>query len=262
MRRMTLRILPLIIVAVAVVAAPACNKDEKPADKPSALPGDKPADRPAQPAAEPGDQPGATAAISDGDVRPPTAEDLARYTADLEGTGPLIATFKTSLGEINCELAEKDAPITVANFVGLARGLHPFINPKTDQVEKRPFYDGLTFHRVMPNFMIQGGDMLGTGSGGPGYRFQTETSPRLKHDKAGTLSMANAGPNTNGSQFFITDKATSNLDGGYNVFGYCKETDVVKKIAGVETTFGGSGEKSAPKEPPVIESVTISRGGK
>jgi peptidyl-prolyl cis-trans isomerase A (cyclophilin A) len=254
------------LAAIGLAALPACSKkDATTTDKPADAPADKPADKPAD-----GDKPapaGDPTGLNDkGEplaglvVRAPTKDDLATYTKDLAGTGALVATFKTSLGEINCTLAEQDAPLTVANFVGLARGLHPFTDAKSGKNEKRPFYDGLVFHRVIPNFMIQGGDPMGTGEGGPGYEFATEVSPKLKHDKPGTLSMANAGPDTNGSQFFITDKATPNLDGNYNVFGYCAEADVIKKIAGVETEDNGAGEKSKPVgDPPKIESVTIAR---
>jgi peptidyl-prolyl cis-trans isomerase A (cyclophilin A) len=254
---MTTRTLTLTLAAGLAALALGCKKKDEaapakpadqaqPADQGGAKPADQPADKPAEEA-----------------VRAPTAEDLATYTADLTGEGPLVATIKTSLGELHCTLAEKDAPVTVANFVGLARGLHAWTDPKTNAGVKRPFYDGLVFHRVMPDFMIQGGDPLGTGEGGPGYDFKTEVTEKLKHDKAGTLSMANAGPDTNGSQFFITDRATPNLDGGYNVFGYCDEKDVVAKIARVDTQFGPTGEKSQPVgDPPKIESITIARGAK
>ena len=196
------------------------------------------------------------------EVRAPTAADLATYTEGLEGDGPLTATFETSQGTIHCELLADGAPLTVANFVGLARGLHPFKNPKTGEVEKRPYYDGTVFHRVIPGFMVQGGDPTASGSGGPGYTFATEVSPELKHTP-GTLSMANAGPDTNGAQFFITESATKQLDGGYNVFGRCKELDVVKKLAAVEKTFQPGGrEKSRPVNLDEVQliSVTISRG--
>src|SRR5437763_1846703 len=128
-----------------------------------------------------------------------------------------IATFKTSRGEIVCDLFAKDAPKTVNNFIFLAR-------------EK--FYDGTVFHRVIANFMIQGGDPTGTGSGGPGYNFADEIDKSLKHTKAGIFSMANAGPGTNGSQFFITHGPTPHLDGKHAVFGeVTKGQDVVNKIA-------------------------------
>lgn len=188
----------------------------------------------------------------------PTAEDLAEYVDGVEGEGALMAKLETSMGTIHCELFEKKAPLTVANFVGLARGLHPFQDSKTKKIVKRPFYDGLIFHRVIPSFMVQGGDPEGTGRGGPGYRFKTEVSPDLRHDKPGTLSMANAGPDTNGSQFFITEVPTPRLDGGYNVFGHCKEVDVVAKMARVDKADGARG--SRPAKDITLDKVTILRG--
>jgi peptidyl-prolyl cis-trans isomerase A (cyclophilin A) len=189
------------------------------------------------------------APVGEGEVAPPTAADLETYTKDLEGDGPLTATFETSKGTIHCELFADKAPMTVANFIGLARGLKPFMNPKTNQVEKRPFYDGLVFHRVIPNFMIQGGDPLGVGSGGPGYRFADEVNNGLKHDKPGILSMANAGPGTNGSQFFITEVPTPHLDNRHTILGECKEVDVVKTIA-----------REGRDEKVVMTKLAISRG--
>lgn len=145
----------------------------------------------------------------------------------LELEDGLYAKIVTNKGDILLNLAYKRAPMTVANFVGLAEG-----TIKNDAKELgTPFYNGLTFHRVVKNFVIQGGDPEGNGSGGPGYQFPQEIHPELKHDKAGTLAMANSGPNTNGCQFYITHKATPHLDGGYNVFGYTqKGQDVVDKI--------------------------------
>ena len=188
-----------------------------------------------------------------GTVKPPLATDITRYTDGLSGSGTLMVRFNTNHGIINCELFEKQAPLTVSNFVGLARGLHPFTNLETKRTETCPFYDGLIFHRVIPEFMIQGGDPLGKGMGGPGYKFAQEVSPELLHDKPGVLSMANAGPNTNGSQFFITEVPKKSLDGGYNVFGQCNEIDVVKKIARVEKSG------SMPVEPVIMEKVEIYR---
>ena len=144
----------------------------------------------------------------------------------------LYAQMETSKGTIILLLEFEKAPLTVANFVGLAEGTKNYSKdggpPKP---QGKPFYDGLTFHRVIPNFMIQGGDPQGNGRGGPGYKFRQEIVPSLKHDRAGTLSMANAGPDTNGSQFYITHKDTPWLDGGYNVFGHVVQgQDVVDKI--------------------------------
>jgi peptidyl-prolyl cis-trans isomerase A (cyclophilin A) len=144
----------------------------------------------------------------------------------------LYAQMETSKGTIILFLEFEKAPLTVANFVGLAEGTKDYSKdggpPKP---QGKPFYDGLTFHRVIPNFMIQGGDPQGNGRGGPGYKFRQEIVPTLKHDRAGTLAMANAGPDTNGSQFYITHKDTPWLDGGYNVFGHVVQgQDVVDKI--------------------------------
>jgi peptidyl-prolyl cis-trans isomerase A (cyclophilin A) len=142
------------------------------------------------------------------------------------------AIFETSLGSIVCRLYEKEAPKTVQNFVGLAEGTKEFSNPMTGQKEKRPYYDGLTFHRVIPQFMIQGGCPRGDGRGGPGYSFADEFHPSLKHSKGGKLSMANAGPNTNGSQFFITVAPTPHLDNRHAIFGEVVDgQDVADKIS-------------------------------
>jgi peptidyl-prolyl cis-trans isomerase A (cyclophilin A) len=142
------------------------------------------------------------------------------------------AIFETSQGNIVVRLLEKEAPKTVLNFVGLAEGTREFSNPKSGKKEKRAFYDGLIFHRVIPNFMIQGGCPLGTGTGDPGYKFGDEFHPSLKHDKAGKLSMANSGPNTNGSQFFITVAAAPWLDNKHTIFGEVVEgQDVADKIS-------------------------------
>ena len=143
----------------------------------------------------------------------------------------LYATMKTSMGEIVIRLFEDRAPKTVANFIELATGTKAWSDPKSGQQVKRPLYNGTIFHRVIPNFMIQGGDPLGIGSGGPGYRFPDEFHPELRHDKPGILSMANAGPNSNGSQFFIIHQATPWLDGKHSVFGeVVKGHDVVEAI--------------------------------
>jgi peptidyl-prolyl cis-trans isomerase A (cyclophilin A) len=129
------------------------------------------------------------------------------------------AQFTTTEGNFTIRLFDQDAPNTVANFVGLAEGTKEWTDPKSGQRTKRPLYDGLIFHRIIDSFMIQGGDPLGTGTGGPGYKFADEFSPKLKHTKAGILSMANAGANTNGSQFFITLAPTPWLDNKHSIFG-------------------------------------------
>ena len=167
------------------------------------------------------------------------------------------ALFTTSEGSFKVRLFDDLAPKTVDNFAGLAEGTKEFVDPKTGQKTKRPFYDGLVFHRVIEGFMIQGGDPLGTGTGGPGYKFGDEFSPKARHSKPGILSMANAGPNTNGSQFFITLAATPWLDDKHSVFGEVVEgMDVVKKIGATAT----SKPNDKPLKPITIESLTIERG--
>ena len=168
---------------------------------------------------------------------------------------PLVATFKTSMGEIVVRLFDDKAPKTVENFVGLATGTKEWTDPKTGQKVKRSLYSGTIFHRVIPNFMIQGGDPLGSGRGGPGYKFNDEFHPDLKHNKPGILSMANAGPNTNGSQFFITTVPTPHLDNRHSVFGeVVKGQEVVVAIGNVPR---GPGDR--PQKDVVLQEVVISR---
>jgi peptidyl-prolyl cis-trans isomerase A (cyclophilin A) len=143
----------------------------------------------------------------------------------------LYATFKTSLGDIVVKLLPEKAPKTVENFVGLTEGTKEWTDPSGKKV-KQPLYDGTVFHRVIPEFMIQGGDPLGNGTGGPGYKFGDEIGPTNRFDRAGLLAMANAGPNTNGSQFFITEVPTPHLDRGHTIFGeVVKGGELVPKIA-------------------------------
>jgi peptidyl-prolyl cis-trans isomerase A (cyclophilin A) len=169
----------------------------------------------------------------------------------------LTAHFTTSEGNFSVRLFEEEVPNTVANFVGLAEGTKEFTDPKGGQKTKRPYFDGLIFHRVIDGFMIQGGDPLGTGSGGPGYSFADEFSQTLRHSKAGILSMANAGPNTNGSQFFITLAATPWLDNKHSIFGEVVEgMDVVENIGRTATSKPGD----RPLKPISITSVKIERG--
>ncbi len=165
------------------------------------------------------------------------------------------ATFTTSEGNFKVRLFDEEVPNTVANFVGLAEGTKEFTDPKTGQKTKRPFFNGLTFHRVIEGFMIQGGCPLGTGTGGPGYKFADEFNAKLRHTKAGLLSMANAGPNTNGSQFFVTLAPTPWLDNKHSIFGEVVEgMDVVSKIGSTAT---GSGDR--PVKPITITSVTVDK---
>ncbi len=168
----------------------------------------------------------------------------------------VYATFDTSEGTIICRLFEQDAPITVKNFIELAEGTREWTDPRTRQKSKAPLYDGTIFHRVIPDFMIQGGDPTGTGMGGPGYQFQDETkgSPH-KFDKPGKLAMANSGPGTNGSQFFVTVAATPWLTGNHTIFGEVVEgQEVANKITAVPR-----GRQDKPNKDVVLKSVKIER---
>jgi peptidyl-prolyl cis-trans isomerase A (cyclophilin A) len=168
----------------------------------------------------------------------------------------LTAHFTTSEGSFTIRLFDGEAPNTVANFVGLAEGTKEWTDPKSGRKVKRALYDGLVFHRVIDGFMIQGGDPLGNGTGGPGYKFADEFHPTLKHSKAGILSMANAGANTNGSQFFITLAPTPWLDNRHSVFGeVVGGMDVVEKIGRAPT----SKPADRPLKPITLESVKIER---
>jgi peptidyl-prolyl cis-trans isomerase A (cyclophilin A) len=175
----------------------------------------------------------------------------AKETTPAKGK-KMFAVMETSQGKIKLQLFPDKAPKTVENFVGLAKGTKEWTDPKSGKKEKKPLYNGTVFHRVIKGFMLQGGDPLGNGTGGPGYKFEDEFSD-LKHTKEGTLSMANAGPGTNGSQFFITVAPTPWLDGKHTIFGEVVEgMDVVHKIENVKT---GPGDK--PSEPVTIKSVKI-----
>lgn len=230
-----------ILAASLLLALAACtkSKSEKPADT----------DKPQKPAA-------GTPASG------PDTVTLEQATAGLAGSGPLTAEIVTDLGTINCKLLPEAAPETVASFVGLARGVKAYRDPKSHEWVKRPFFDGLLFHRVIPEFMIQGGDPLSInpqsdmlGTGGPGFTLPDEVSPDLKFDKGGMLAMANRGPRTHsgGSQFFITEGPTPQLNGGYVIFGECDGVDIVKAIARVPRSGADRPDK------PVTMKVTITR---
>jgi len=168
------------------------------------------------------------------------------------------AVFNTTEGKITVKLFETDAPVTVQNFIDLAEGKREWTHPLTHEKSTSKLYDGTIFHRVIPDFMIQGGDPAGNGMGGPGYKFQDETKgSRHKFDTPGKLAMANAGPNTNGSQFFITVAPTLWLTGNHTIFGEVAEgQDVVLKISKVARNA-----QDKPHKPVVLESVTINRVG-
>ena len=168
----------------------------------------------------------------------------------------LYAHFTTSEGNFTARLFDEATPKTVANFTGLADGSKEWTDPRTGQKVTKPYFNGTIFHRVIDGFMIQGGDPLGQGTGGPGFTFADEFNPTLRHSKPGILSMANRGPNTNGGQFFITLAATPWLDDKHSVFGEVVEgMDVVKKIGSTATSKPGD----RPVKPITIESVTIEK---
>jgi peptidyl-prolyl cis-trans isomerase A (cyclophilin A) len=176
----------------------------------------------------------------------------------LQPTGP-TAVFDTSMGRITCKLFDKQAPETVANFIGLAEGTKDWTDPNTKQpVHGKSLYNGTTFHRVIPDFMIQGGDPKGTGEGDPGYLFKDELDPDLNFDVPGRLAMANSGPGTNGSQFFITEAPTEHLNQKHTIFGQCDDSGVlvVKSIARVQRDA-----EDKPVDPVVLKKITIVREG-
>jgi peptidyl-prolyl cis-trans isomerase A (cyclophilin A) len=223
--------------------------------------GGKAATATARPAPPPAPAPGKLPAKPVAEVKP--SEDdplkgkftLADATKGLTGKGALVAEIKTDKGTLSCTLFEDKAPITVANFVGLARGLRPWKTP-AGKWEKKPGYDGTTFHRVVKGFMIQGGDPAGTGAGEPGYVIPDEVWEDARHDQRGLLCMANRGPNTNGMQFFVMDGVAAHLDGGYTVFGKCEPESVVEALASVPVR----GERSV--SPTKIEKITVKRAAK
>jgi len=188
-----------------------------------------------------GQQTPATPATSGQQSTPPAAEALpeapnSNAPVVIQPTGP-TAVFDTSMGRITCKLFQKEAPETVANFIGLAQGTKDWTDPTTHKkMHNKPLYNGTTFHRVIPDFMIQGGDPTATGMGDPGYMFKDEFDPNLNFDVPGRLAMANSGPDTNGSQFFITEVPTEHLNQKHTIFGQCDDASlsVVKSIARVE----------------------------
>jgi peptidyl-prolyl cis-trans isomerase A (cyclophilin A) len=182
----------------------------------------------------------------------------AQTPAQVEPTGP-TAVMDTSMGRITCRLFDNQAPQTVANFIALAEGTKDWTDPAThDKEHGKRLYDGTTFHRVIPGFMAQGGDPMGDGSGDPGYFIQDEIDPSLMFDVAGRLAMANSGPNTDGSQFFITEEPQPSLNGHYTIFGQCDPSSVlvVKTITRVERD-----RRDKPLTPVVLKKVTIVPAG-
>ncbi|MGD0989944.1 MAG: peptidylprolyl isomerase [Candidatus Sulfotelmatobacter sp.] len=175
------------------------------------------------------------------------------------GSGEPVAVIDTTVGKMHCTLFPDKAPIGVANFIGLATGTKDWKTVKGATKHGVPLYDGTIFHRVIPNFMIQGGDPAGDGTGDPGYKFKNEVSSDLAFDRPGRLAYANAGPDTNGSQFFITEVAVPHLNGGYTIFGQCDDATVelVKQIARMAT----DPSNNRPFRPVKIIHITIENGG-
>ncbi len=169
----------------------------------------------------------------------------------------LYATLHTTAGPIRLELFPNHAPKTVANFVELAEGTREYTDPRTGQPGSGPYYDGVPFHRVIAGFMIQTGDPTGTGRGGPGYTFKDEIHPDLRFNKPYLLAMANAGPGTNGSQFFITVAPTDWLNAKHTIFGEVADEESKKVVDAIATTRTGPGD--SPVQPLVIERVTVER---
>lgn len=199
---------------------------------------------------------GATAFAQDSAKPAQEIPDAPQATAAalVRPNGPTVL-MDTSMGRISCQFFQKQAPNAVANFIGLATGTKDWTDPATSKKQHhKPFYDGTTFHRVIPEFMIQGGDPLGTGTGDPGYSFADEFDPNLNFDVPGRLAMANSGPNTNGSQFFITEVPFDSGDQHYTILGQCDEpsVEVVKSIARVERNG-----QDKPLTAVVLKKVTI-----
>jgi len=191
----------------------------------------------------------------------PAAKPAVKKTPAATSSGPPTAIIDTTAGKMTCTLFPDKAPEGVANFVGLARGTKQWTNPMTGAKKHGvPLYNGTIFHRVIPEFMIQGGDPLGNGQGDPGYKFKNETSPDLRFDRPGRLAYANAGPDTNGSQFFITEDVahSAHLSGGYTIFGQCDDATVelVKKIARMPRDAN-----DRPNDPVKINKITILNAG-
>jgi len=257
--------LPLIVLASGAcdLTAPAEPTYRPPANPaPAAPPPTPPAEvrAPPPPQAAP---PVARGTPQDVSVRPthpdPTGPDprggrftLAQATEGLAPGAQLIAEIETTLGTFSCTLLSAEAPNTVANFIGLARGTRDFWDPVAGAWVRRPYYNGSVFHRVIPGFMIQGGDILRSGMGGPGYEFADENVNG--HNAGGQLCMANHGPNTNGGQFFITEVPRQHLDGSYSIFGRCTPVDLVTRIAAQPR-----GPRDMPDTPVYIQAVRISR---
>jgi peptidyl-prolyl cis-trans isomerase A (cyclophilin A) len=238
----------------ATTAKPTAQTQKPTTTKP-APPTTKPAAPTTKPAA-PTSKPAATTA------KPAAPATPAVPLASAKQYGPgVYAHFTTTHGNFIVRFFEKDAPLTVQNFVGLAEGKKQWTDPRTKRLVRRPYFNNLTFHRIIPNFMIQGGDPTGTGFEGPGFTIPDEISPKHRHDKAGIVSMANTGrPNSGGAQFFITVAPYASLDGKYSIFGEVVEgLDNVVAISKVPTTGPRGNPQNKPLKPVIMKSVRIER---
>jgi len=189
---------------------------------------------------------------------PDAPSTTSQAKAPVIPTGP-TAVIDTTMGRLTCKLYDTQAPVTVANFIGLAEGTKDWTDPTTlKKVHGQPFYNGTTFHRVIPGFMIQGGDRAGNGTGDPGYYFQDEFDPSLTFDEPGRLAMANSGPRTNGSQFFITEAPVEQLNNKHTIFGQC-DAHTVLLVASIARVERNADDK--PVTPVVINKITIVREG-
>jgi peptidyl-prolyl cis-trans isomerase A (cyclophilin A) len=215
---------------LCAAALTACKESGEGAQKPATPPSAAKTQPPA--AQQPPAQPPAAAQPNAAPASTPAKDSAMADNGIPQGNGDLYAKFETSEGNIVIKLFEADAPKTVANFAGLATGKKQWRDPRSGQTKNTPLYDGTVFHRVIPQFMIQGGDPLGTGTGDPGYRFEDEFQSGRRFDKPGLLAMANAGPNTNGSQFFITEVPTPHLNNRHTIFGeVVKGQELIPRIA-------------------------------
>ncbi len=233
MNRFKLRtLLSSVLLAPAAIGQTASPPQTPPQTSPSQT---------TPPKSPPADLPDGPEAASQ--VRPPVTP-----------TGP-TALIDTSLGRLTCKLYDKQAPVTVANFIGLATGTKDWVDPKTlKKMHGQPFYSGTTFHRVIPSFMIQGGDRMGDGTGDPGYFFEDEIDPALTFNVPGRLAMANSGPSTNGSQFFITEAPVEELNGKHTIFGQC-DSQTVSRVAAIARVDRSASDK--PVTPVIINKISI-----
>lgn len=247
----------LFSLTLCCAMAPCYGWAEAQSAPPASVPSASGAATPQSSAPAASDAPAASAPAAS-DALPDAPSTVAHDVAPPTPTGPSVV-IDTTMGRLTCKLFDKEAPQTVANFVGLATGSKTWTDPVTlKKMTGVPFYDGTTFHRVIPGFMIQGGDRLGTGEGDAGYYIPDEISPTLRFDVPGRLAMANSGPGTDGSQFFITQTAVPQLNGNYTIFGQCDPHSVLI-VTGI--TLVQRNENDKPLTPVVMNKVTIVPNG-